>query len=97
MLMGIQNLSDSVYWFVGINVNFDKTKIVVHRNGGPLRFTEKWRFDGKNVEIVSFYKYLGMFFTPKLVWTKSLKSQALQALKASASIFKYQTRGPMVL
>ena len=92
-VVGLQRILNELETFcksVGINVNFDKTKIVVHRNGGPLRFTEKWRFDGKNVEIVSFYKYLGMFFTPKLVWTKSLKSQALQALKASASIFKYQ-------
>ena len=92
-VVGLQRILNELEIFcksVGINVNFDKTKIVVHRNGGPLRFTEKWRFDGKNAEIVSFYKYLGMFFTPKLVWTKSLKSQALQALKASASIFKYQ-------
>ena len=76
--------------YVGININFDKTKIVVHRNGGPLRLTEKWWFEGKNVEIVSFYKYLGIFFTSKLFWSRTIESHALQALKASASIFQYQ-------
>ena len=64
------------------HINFD--------NGGPLRLTEKWWFDGKNVEVASFYKYLGIFFTPKLVWTKTLESHALQALKASTTIFRYQ-------
>ena len=62
--------------FVGIYVNFDKTKIIVHRNGGILRVIEKWMFEGKNVEVVPFYKYLGVFFTPKLVWTKTIESQA---------------------
>ena len=32
------------------------------------------------------------FFTPKLVSTKTLESQALQGLKASAYIFKYQKK-----
>ena len=56
-VVGLQRILNELETFcksVGINVNFDKTKIVVHRNGSPLRFTEKWRFDGKNVEIVSF-------------------------------------------
>ena len=42
--------------------------------------------------MVSFYKYLGMYFTPKLLWTKTLESQALQGLKSSVSIFKFQKK-----
>ena len=92
-VVGLQRLLNELSVFcksVGLHINFDKTKIIVFRNGGPLRMTEKWVFDGKNIEVVSFYKYLGIFFTPKLVWTKTLESQALQGLKASASIFKFQ-------
>lgn len=92
-VIGLQRLLNELSIFcksVGICVNFDKTKIVVFRNGGPLSLTEKWWFDGKSVEVASFYKYLGIFFTPKLVWTKTLESQALQALKASSTIFRYQ-------
>ena len=62
-VVGLQRLLNELEIFcksTGINVNFDKTKIFVHRNGGPLRFTEKWLFEGKNVEVVSFYKYLGI-------------------------------------
>ena len=32
---------------VGIYVYFDKTKIIVHRNGGILRVIEKWMIEGK--------------------------------------------------
>ena len=94
-VVGLQRLLNELSVFcksVGLHINFDKTKIIVFRNGGPLRMTEKWVFDGKNIEVVSFYKYLGIFFTPKLVWTKTLESQALQGLKASASIFKFQKK-----
>ena len=92
-IVGLQRFLNELQRFcnsVGIYINFDKTKIVVHRNGGPLRLTEKWWFEGKNVEIVSFYKYLGIFFTSKLVWSRTIESQALQAMKAAASIFQYQ-------
>ena len=55
---------------VGIEINLDKTKNIVFRNGGPLKETEKWFSDGKVIEVLSFHKYLGMFFTPKLAWSK---------------------------
>ena len=74
---------------VGIYINFDKTKMIVHRNGGILRVIEKWMFEGKNVEVVPFYKYLGVFFTPKLVCTKTIESQALQAMKACENVSKF--------
>ena len=43
----------------GMKVNFNKTKIIVFRNGGPLRQYEKWFYNGDLVETVSFYRYLG--------------------------------------
>ena len=92
-IVGLQRFLNELQRFcnsLSIYINFDKTKIVVYRTGGPLRLTEKWWFQGKNVEIVFFYKYLGIFFTSKLVWSRNIESHALQALKASASIFQYQ-------
>lgn len=61
--------------------NLDKTKSIVFRNGGPLRSAEKWFFNGIPIEIVSFYKYLGVHFTSKLVWTKTQEMQAMQGIK----------------
>ena len=46
---------------VGMRVNINKTKIMVFRNGGVVRKNEKWFNNNKPIEIVSFYKYLGLF------------------------------------
>ena len=50
-----------------MSLNLSKTKIIVFRNGGILKETEKWLYNGQKIEVVSFYKYLGVYFTPKLI------------------------------
>ena len=60
------------------------------RNGSPLKDIEKWFFKGNRIEVVSFYKYIRMYFTPKLFWTKTKYMSAKQAIKAYCSIFRYQ-------
>jgi hypothetical protein len=65
-----------------LEVNLDKTKVMVFRNGGPLRENDKWYYNGKLLEVVSEFKYLGMpVFTPKLVWTQCQKTLTTQAMK----------------
>ena len=32
-------------------------------------------FNGNSMDIVSYYRYLGIMFTPKLVWTKTESCQ----------------------
>ena len=75
---------------VGMDINLEKTKIMVFRNGGPLKASEKWYFDGKAIDVVSFYKYLGIYFTPKLIWSRTHEFQVMQSKKAASRIFKYQ-------
>ena len=75
---------------VKMNNNFYKTKIIVFRNGEILKRNEAWTFQGQEIEVVPFYKYLGFFMTPKHVWTKSVEMLSRQALKCSASTFRYQ-------
>ena len=36
------------------------------------------------------YKYLGVYFTPKLIRTKTKELLAMQAHKAASSIFRFQ-------
>jgi hypothetical protein len=74
----------------GIELNLDKSKVMVFRNGGPLRDNEIWFYRGKRIEVVSQYKYLGSFFTPKLAWTKTKQTLSMQATKAIGVILKYQ-------
>ena len=38
-------------------VNFEKSQVVVFRNGGYIAATEKWLSDGMKLKIVNHYKY----------------------------------------
>ena len=49
---------------VGMSLNLLKTKIIVFRKGGILKQMEKWYYNGQLIDIVPFYKYLGVYFTP---------------------------------
>ena len=91
----LQRLITSVEIFcnsVKMNINFDKTKIIVFRKGGILKRNDAWTFQGQEIKVVPYYKYLELFMTPKLVWTKSVEMLSRQALKSSAGIFRHQMK-----
>ena len=62
-----------------MKINLQKTKVIVFRNGGILRYYEKWYFNGVAIETVSAYKYMGLFITPKLIWSCAKHNLAAQA------------------
>ena len=89
----LQRIIDTIANFcdlIGMKIDLGKTKIIVFRNGGFLKDIEKWFYKGDPIEVVSFYKYLGMYFTPKLVWSKTKDMLSKQALKAIINIYRYQ-------
>ena len=49
-----------------LKVNIDKTKVMVFRKGGFLGQREKWFFEGRELEVVNKYCYLGFSFTTML-------------------------------
>jgi hypothetical protein len=51
---------------INLKVNEDKTKIIVFRKGGYLGQRERWFFEGKELEVVNKYCYLGYNFTTML-------------------------------
>ena len=53
----------------GMTVNLQKTNIVVFRNGGYLKRSEKWIYKGENMKIVPEYKYLGVTIDSRLSYT----------------------------
>ena len=63
----------------GLIVSIAKTKILVFRRGGKIKNNEKWWFDGTPIEVVDFYKYLGVLFTSNLNWSMCKKTLSLQA------------------
>ena len=74
----------------GMEVNLNKTEIIVFRNGGPLRLNEKWYFRNKQISVTSCYKYMGLLFTPMLSWTSAQEKLASQARKSIFCIYRYQ-------
>ena len=62
-------------------VNLDKTKMMVFRNGGYLKAIEKWNYGDENIEVISYYAYLGMIFSSRLCWSKCLENYSLKALR----------------
>ena len=63
-----------------------KTKIIVSRNGGKTSKTETLFYKNKKVEVVAYYGYLGLIFSSRNLWTKTLSTLAAQAEKALSSI-----------
>ena len=61
----LQNQLDTVITYCekwGINVNVDKTQIVVFRERGGLLPGEKWTYNGNNTEVVNQFNYLSYVF-----------------------------------
>ena len=51
---------------LGLQINMDKTKIIIFRKGGIIAEREKWHLNGENIEIVNNYRYLGYTLSTKL-------------------------------
>ena len=70
-----------------LDVNLDKTNIVVFRNGGRIKKNENVFYKHKKVNHASYYKYLGITFSSTLKWSSGLNILSKQALKACLSIY----------
>jgi len=73
---------------LGLSVNTDKTKAMVFRRGGFLGKGERWFIDGKVLEVVNRYKYLGYVFTTKLSTTVALNHQTVRAKQKIVHLLK---------
>jgi hypothetical protein len=60
-------------------VNLTKSKIMVFRRGGKLKRTDKWFFEGKRIDVVNHYKYLGVSLTSKMSWGLHLNEKSTAA------------------
>lgn len=74
----IQKLEDYCKTW-NVEVNLDKSEIMVFRKGGRLSSKEKWYFNSQEIKIVSEYCYLGVWLTPKMVFTKHIEQRNIAA------------------
>ncbi len=71
-----------------LNVNLDKTKIMVFKRGSKLSKSEKWTYKSTKLEVVTSYQYLGVSFNSTLNWSLSAKNISIKAKKALVSVTK---------
>lgn len=78
-------------------VNLDKSKIVIFRKGGGRRSkNENWFIDGREIEIVAKYKYLGMILTPGLSWRDNFCDRVKTAKVSINSSWKSFLHDPAI-
>jgi hypothetical protein len=71
-----------------LEVNIDKTKIMVFRKGGYLTKWEQWFFDGTKLQVVNQYCYLGFMFTTTLSLKQGTQHLVAKGRKAVFSLAK---------
>ena len=67
-----------------MQINVQKTKIVVYRNGGRLAQKEVWYLNNNTIEVVPKFRYLGLQFSSSGLWSAA---QAELARRASRGMF----------
>ena len=88
---GLQKQLDILYnscQKLDLNVNLDKSNIIVFRNGGYLALREQWTFGNFPLSVVNSYKYLGVFLSTRLSFTRSMEDLATRAKKGVVVILK---------
>ena len=89
---GLQNQLDvliSACKDLFLHINRVKTKVMVFRKWGFWGKHEKWHLDGKNIEVVSEYTYLGYTFTTKMSVTKCVDVLAAKGERACVECVRY--------
>ena len=83
-----------------LDVNIDKTKVMVFRKGGFLGRQEKWYYNGIKLEVVNKYCYLGYNFTTKLspkLGTDHLVTKGKKAVMQLSRVYqKYKEMTPEI-
>ena len=73
-VIGLQRSIDRLHAYCnkwGLTVNTDKTKVMVFRRGGVLKRTEKWYYNGNPINVVPYFKYLGVTFSSSGGWARN--------------------------
>ncbi len=75
-----------------LQVNIDKTKIVVFKKGGRIGRNEQWKYKGRNIDVVNCFKYLGIVFAKSGKFNIAQKTLAEQATKGLFTLKRYTNK-----
>ena len=94
-VVGLQNQIDTLQVAsarLGLEVNLQKTKVMVFRKGGHIAAHERWYINNNILEVVNEYKYLGYNFTTKMSSNVAMVELASRGKAAAAQISKMLKR-----
>ena len=70
-----------------LKVNIPKTKVVVFKKGGQLSKKERWFYNGKDIEVVQNFSYVGINFSNRLSMYKMAEAASIKAKKVLMYLF----------
>ena len=82
------NILQEYFRELKLSINLNKTKIVVFRNGGRLRNSDKWFLNGEEILIENNYTYLGVNFSAVSLLKNAEKQFKLKAKLAMSQMYK---------
>ena len=94
-VIGLQNQIDTLQLAssrLGLEVNLQKTKVMIFRKGGHIAAHERWFINGNVLEVVNDYKYLGYKFTTKMSSNIAMVELASRGKAAAVQINKMLKR-----
>ena len=71
-----------------LSVNLEKSNIIVFRNGGFLASNEHWTFNGNEVSVVNAYKYLRLYFSTRLSFSRAFEDLAARGRKGTVEVYR---------
>ena len=81
----------------GTTVNTTKTKIVVFRKGGKLAQHDRWLFEGREIDVVPSFKYLGCYLSAGGSFAKCVSELTISARRALFALKKYFVKNSEIL
>ena len=90
-VLGLQKQLNALHQFCiesELKVNINKTKVLVFRKGGVLSHREKWFYNGSQLDCVSGFSYVGVYFTQTLSMYKMAEQNALKGRKVLNILLK---------
>jgi len=69
-----------------LEVNVQKTKIVVFKNGGRLSSRENWYYADEKLECINGFTYVGVYFSSTLSMYKMSENMAVKAKRVIVSL-----------
>jgi len=71
-----------------LKVNLAKSKIVVFRKRGQLKKAYKWSYNNENIDVVSGYKYLGVYLKSSCSYVEHLSNQLSVAKMGLNAVYR---------